>query len=144
MTILVTGGAGFIGSNFVLDWLGQVGEPVVVLDALTYAGNRRNLAALDGACIRGHAQPLGAPAGATWLGLRPESLQLGGGEAQVDAEVQDIEYLGADAVLRCAVGSQALTVRTAGSVDFGPGTRVVLGWPAAAAHWFGADERRLD
>jgi dTDP-glucose 4,6-dehydratase len=48
MTILVTGGAGFIGSNFVLDWLRQSDEPVLNLDALTYAGNRRNLASLDG------------------------------------------------------------------------------------------------
>ena len=48
MTILVTGGAGFIGSNFVLDWLVTTGEPVVNLDALTYAGNRENLASLEG------------------------------------------------------------------------------------------------
>lgn len=48
MTILVTGGAGFIGSNFVLDWLAVSDEPVVNLDALTYAGNLDNLAALDG------------------------------------------------------------------------------------------------
>ncbi len=49
MTILVTGGAGFIGSNFVLDWLADAAaEPVVNLDALTYAGNRQNLAALAG------------------------------------------------------------------------------------------------
>ena len=46
--ILVTGGAGFIGANFVLDWLAQSSEPVVNLDALTYAGNRENLAALAG------------------------------------------------------------------------------------------------
>ena len=46
--ILVTGGAGFIGSNFVLDWLGQSDEPVVNLDKLTYAGNRENLASLQG------------------------------------------------------------------------------------------------
>jgi dTDP-glucose 4,6-dehydratase len=48
MTILVTGGAGFIGSNFVLDWLTQSDEPVLNLDALTYAGNMENFAALDG------------------------------------------------------------------------------------------------
>src|SRR5688500_6584821 len=46
--ILVTGGAGFIGANFVLDWLAYGGEPVVNLDKLTYAGNRGNLAALEG------------------------------------------------------------------------------------------------
>jgi dTDP-glucose 4,6-dehydratase len=44
--ILVTGGAGFIGSNFVLDWIADTGEPVVNLDALTYAGNLENLASL--------------------------------------------------------------------------------------------------
>ena len=46
--ILVTGGAGFIGANFVLDWLAQSGEALVNLDALTYAGNRDNLASLAG------------------------------------------------------------------------------------------------
>jgi len=44
--ILVTGGAGFIGANFVLDWLAATGEPVVNLDLLTYAGNLGNLASL--------------------------------------------------------------------------------------------------
>ena len=45
--ILVTGGAGFIGSNFVLDWLARSDEPVLNLDALTYAGNRESLASLE-------------------------------------------------------------------------------------------------
>ena len=45
--ILVTGGAGFIGSNFVLDWLEAGGGPVVNLDKLTYAGNPANLAAVQ-------------------------------------------------------------------------------------------------
>ena len=48
MTIIVTGGAGFIGSNFVLDWLAGSDERVVTLDALTYAGNLENLASLQG------------------------------------------------------------------------------------------------
>ena len=47
MTILVTGAAGFIGSNFVLDWLDQSTEDVVSLDLLTYAGNLENLSSLD-------------------------------------------------------------------------------------------------
>ncbi|HEY9100509.1 dTDP-glucose 4,6-dehydratase [Chitinimonas sp.] len=48
MLILVTGGAGFIGANFVLDWLAQSDEPVINLDKLTYAGNRDNLSSLEG------------------------------------------------------------------------------------------------
>jgi dTDP-glucose 4,6-dehydratase len=46
--ILVTGGAGFIGANFVLDWIAQSDEPVVNLDKLTYAGNLETLASLKG------------------------------------------------------------------------------------------------
>lgn len=45
--ILVTGGAGFIGANFVLEWIGQGLGPVINLDKLTYAGNLENLAALE-------------------------------------------------------------------------------------------------
>jgi dTDP-glucose 4,6-dehydratase len=46
--ILITGGAGFIGSNFVLDWLAGSSEPVLNLDKLSYAGNLDNLASLRG------------------------------------------------------------------------------------------------
>lgn len=45
--IFVTGGAGFIGSNFILDWLAQSNEPVVNIDKLTYAGNMNNLRSLE-------------------------------------------------------------------------------------------------
>ncbi|MFO3722741.1 dTDP-glucose 4,6-dehydratase [Pseudomonas sp. HLMP] len=47
MTILVTGGAGFIGANFVLDWVAHSDEPVINLDKLTYAGNLQNLVSLE-------------------------------------------------------------------------------------------------
>ncbi|MGL5986295.1 MAG: GDP-mannose 4,6-dehydratase, partial [Burkholderiales bacterium] len=46
--ILVTGGAGFIGANFVLNWLAVNDEPVINLDKLTYAGNLDNLSSLEG------------------------------------------------------------------------------------------------
>lgn len=53
MTIMVTGGAGFIGSNFVLEWLKIEDEKVINLDKLTYAGNINNLISLK-ACERHH------------------------------------------------------------------------------------------
>ncbi|PKO60760.1 MAG: dTDP-glucose 4,6-dehydratase, partial [Betaproteobacteria bacterium HGW-Betaproteobacteria-18] len=46
--ILVTGGAGFIGANFVLDWLALSNEPIINLDKLTYAGNPETLQSLQG------------------------------------------------------------------------------------------------
>lgn len=48
MTIVVTGGAGFIGSNFVLDWIALSNEAVINVDKLTYAGNLENLQSLKG------------------------------------------------------------------------------------------------
>ncbi len=47
-SIIVTGGAGFIGSNFILDWLAQESTAVANLDYLTYAGNAGNLLSLSG------------------------------------------------------------------------------------------------
>lgn len=54
--IFVTGGAGFIGSNFVIDWMREVGEPVTVIDKLTYAGNRDSLLSVDAEPGFGFAQ----------------------------------------------------------------------------------------
>lgn len=48
MCILITGGTGFIGTNFILDWLAHNDEPVINLDKLTYAGNLHNLVSLQG------------------------------------------------------------------------------------------------
>ncbi|MGA1589995.1 MAG: GDP-mannose 4,6-dehydratase, partial [Methylophilaceae bacterium] len=47
MSILVTGAAGFIGSNFVLNWLARNNEKVIALDKLTYAGNLENLKSVE-------------------------------------------------------------------------------------------------
>ena len=48
MKILASGGAGFIGANFVLDWLAQTSDPVINLDKVTYAGNLETVAPLQG------------------------------------------------------------------------------------------------
>ena len=89
--ILVTGGAGFIGSNFVLDWLREVGEPVVNLDKLTYAGNPDNLATLQGdprhvfvrgdICDRALVERLLA-------GHRPRAIVHFAAESHVDRSIQ--------------------------------------------------------
>lgn len=60
MTIFITGGTGFIGSNFVVDWNDHSDESVVNLDKLTYAGNLENLAAL-------RAIPATSLCKATWV-----------------------------------------------------------------------------
>ncbi|MCK6428610.1 MAG: NAD-dependent epimerase/dehydratase family protein, partial [Burkholderiaceae bacterium] len=44
--IFVTGGAGFIGSNFVIDWVAHSREPALIIDKLTYAGNLENLSSV--------------------------------------------------------------------------------------------------
>jgi len=104
-----------------------------------------NLAALAGGAIRGSTTALGAPTAAAWLGLRPEAVALApAGAAGVPAQVRSVEYLGADAVVRCAVGDETLTVRAAGQTVVSINAPVTLSWQAAHSHWFGADERRID
>jgi len=82
MTILVTGGAGFIGSNFVLDWFAQGTEPVVNLDKLTYAANpetsNRSRTAPRTCLSTGHLQPgAGAASSPTARTARPRPLRRG-------------------------------------------------------------------
>jgi len=78
---------------------------------------------------------------AAQLGVRPEAITLA--TDGIPAIVQSVEYLGADLVLRCAVGSEVLLVRAAGGHVATPGERVHLHWPADEAHGFGADGRRI-
>jgi sn-glycerol 3-phosphate transport system ATP-binding protein len=97
-----------------------------------------NLLRLEGDRIAGSDVPAGRPA--HWLGMRPEAVTLGG---RVPATVRSIEYLGADLIAHCAVGSETLTVRTTGQSDIAAGSEVRLDWPPAGAHHFDAEGRRL-
>jgi dTDP-glucose 4,6-dehydratase len=88
--ILVTGGAGFIGANFVLDWLAADGEPVVNLDLLTYAGNLGNLAPLTGdrrhEFVRGDIGD-GAQVAALLASHRPRAIVNFAAETHVDRSI---------------------------------------------------------
>jgi sn-glycerol 3-phosphate transport system ATP-binding protein len=97
-----------------------------------------NLLRLEGDRIAGSEVPAGRAA--HWLGMRPEAVTLGG---RVPATVRSIEYLGADLIAHCAVGSETLTVRTEGQADLVAGSEVRLDWPSSGTHHFDADGQRL-
>ena len=78
------------------------------------------------------------------LGIRPEDIRVVGAKepGAVEALVRSIEYLGADSILMCAVGRQALAVRAPGRVALAPGAPVSLAWARGAAHVFDAETGR--
>jgi dTDP-glucose 4,6-dehydratase len=88
--ILVTGGAGFIGANFVLDWLAAAGEPLVNLDKLTYAGNLGNLKSIAGderhLFVRGDIGDAGQ-VGALLREHRPRAIVNFAAESHVDRSI---------------------------------------------------------
>jgi sn-glycerol 3-phosphate transport system ATP-binding protein len=98
-----------------------------------------NLVRLEGQRIAG--SEVGVTHSASHLGLRPEAITLGG---PVPARVLSVEYLGADLVLRCAVGSEPITVRTEGRTDLACGSAVMLGWRPEDEHYFDAEGARVD
>jgi dTDP-glucose 4,6-dehydratase len=91
-TILVTGGAGFIGSNFVLQWIERLGSPVVNLDLVTYAGNPANLAALSSdtrhTLVRGDICD-GDRVASLLLTYRPRAVVHFAAESHVDRSIND-------------------------------------------------------
>ena len=98
-----------------------------------------NLIRIDGERIAG--SDVAAGRAAQWLGVRPEAVAIG---HRVPATVTQLEYLGADLIVRCRVGSEQVTVRTDGRHDtLAPGQEVRLDWDQAAAHHFDDLGRRL-
>ncbi len=87
--IFVTGGAGFIGSNFIRDWLASNDEPVVNIDALTYAGNAESLADVDAARYRLEAVDIcDEPAiAALFAAHRPRAVVHFAAESHVDRSI---------------------------------------------------------
>jgi sn-glycerol 3-phosphate transport system ATP-binding protein len=97
-----------------------------------------NLLRLEGDRIAGSDVPAGRTA--QWLGVRPEDVMLGG---RIPAAVRNIEYLGADLILHCKVGTETLSVRTSGQAELAAGSQVMLDWAAPNAHFFDGQGQRL-
>ncbi len=97
-----------------------------------------NLIRLDQGCIAGSTVQVGHSS--AMLGVRPEAIALGG---SVAAQVKSLEYLGSDLVLRCAVGSELITVRADGKSGLRAGEQVQLQWPSHEEHFFDAAGSRV-
>ncbi len=102
-----------------------------------------NLLALEAGCggavIAGTAGPAFASANraSDTLGVRPEHITLGH-DTGVEARVEGVEYLGADSLLTCHVGKQALAVRVSGRTGLSQGDGTRLSWARGAQHFFDA------
>jgi sn-glycerol 3-phosphate transport system ATP-binding protein len=124
----------------------QVGAPraLYTRPASTFAARfigtpPMNLLALENGCIAGSNVPMALPAAT--LGVRPEAIQIHpDGHA---ALVQSVEYLGADLVLRCQMGSQTLLARLDGQHSASAGDTVHLRWSRQDAHGFDAAGQRI-
>ena len=100
-----------------------------------------NLLALQGERIAGSDIDTGMAAAT--LGVRPEAVRLAAPGEGIDAVVRSAEYLGADLVLHCAVGSETVLMRTDGQLRVEPGTAVRLDWATHEVHGFDADGLRI-
>lgn len=125
----------------------QVGTPreLYARPATTFAARfigtpPMNLVTLQGGCIAG--SHIDAGVSAATLGVRPESIQLSDSSG-ISATVHSAEYLGADLVLRCDVGTQTLLVRAEGQRQANAGDTVHLHWLPQDAHGFDADGARI-
>ena len=96
--------------------------------------------AVDGALISGSSVAATVEAGTKHIAIRPEHVTLDG-DAQ--ATVTDCEYLGADSLVRCQIGSEQITAKVAGQREFDRGQMVGLAWSPGALHCFNQQGLRL-
>ncbi|MDR2325666.1 MAG: ABC transporter ATP-binding protein [Acidovorax sp.] len=119
-------------------------QPATTFAAKFIGTPAMNLLQLQGDTIAGSEIRLPAPAGAAWLGLRPEAVRwVDAGHDAVAATVVGQEYLGADVVLRCQIGSEQLTVRAPGQQQAGQGAAASLAWLPQDMHFFDAQGCRM-
>jgi sn-glycerol 3-phosphate transport system ATP-binding protein len=113
-------------------------EPASTFAARFIGTPAMNLMKLESGRIAGSDVAVSRPAHT--IGVRPEAIALGG---PVAATVRSFEYLGADLVLRCAVGSEQIVVRAEGRTELAAGEPVALGWRSEDEHYFDAQGRRV-
>ncbi len=115
-----------------------VGTPPMNILALADAAGGAVVAGSEGPAV------LSGPGAGLLLGVRAEEIRLAPRNG-LQTELTNIEYLGADSILTCAVGGQTLAVRAAGRVELAPGSSIRLTWSKDAAHVFeAASGRRRD
>ena len=92
-----------------------------------------------GAVVHGTDGPavLTGPGAGRLLGVRPEAVRLAD-SGGVPGRITAVEYLGADSVVACVVGTESIAVRAAGRVELAEGKPVSLAWPPDAVHLFDA------
>ena len=95
---------------------------------------------VDGALISGSSVAVTADTRTTHVAIRPEHVSLDG---DVPATVTDCEYLGADSLVRCQIGSEPITAKIAGQREFRRGQKVGLAWPSDAVHCFNRHGLRI-
>lgn len=115
-------------------------QPATTFSARFIGTPPMNLIALGDGCIAGSDTKVGLKAAT--LGVRPEAISLD--PDGIGATVESVEYLGADLVLRCRIGTEMLLVRTDGRHLAEPGQRVGLRWAGEDAHGFDTAGRRID
>lgn len=117
-------------------------QPATTFAARFIGTPAMNLLRLQDGAIAGSEVPLPAPAGAAWLGLRPEAVHWADA-AGVPAGVTGQEYLGADVVLRCAIGSEPIMVRAPGHQQAAVGAAAHLAWQPQDMHFFDVQGQRI-
>ena len=117
-------------------------QPATTFAARFIGTPAMNLLQLHDGVIAGSEVRLPAPAGAAWLGLRPEAVHWADAQG-VPARVTGQEYLGADVVLRCAIGSEPITVRAPGQQQAAVGAAAQLAWQPQDMHFFDAQGQRM-
>ena len=116
-------------------------QPATTFAARFIGTPAMNLLRLQGGLIAGSDVRLPAPPSAAFMGLRPEAVTIG--DAGTTAQITGIEYLGADVVLRCAIGSEHVTVRAPGQQQAAVGQTVPLVWRTEDMHFFDAQGQRM-